>query len=191
MVTCPECGSVAPDSFGECPTCGAALSLDAAATPATCDHCGEKIASDADACPACGDLREARMCSRHDDRDAIGVCVVCGLAVCESCNKSRETHFLCDTHRNIPVVGGWAQIYTTSDDLEAQLIRENLEAEGVDARILSQKDHFSIPVDFGDLSPVRVLVPAYAYQEAEQVLAAHRNASGEVAFGSGEEPATA
>lgn len=191
MITCPECGSVAPDSFGECPTCGSPLSLEATTTPVTCDHCGESISDTADACPACGDLREPRMCSRHDDRDAGGVCVVCGIAVCETCNKSRDNHFLCETHRSIPVVAGWAQVYTTSDDLEAQLIRENLEAEGVDARILSQKDHFSVPVDLGDLSPVRVLVPAYAYQDAERVLAEHRDASGDVAFGDGEEPVSA
>ena len=188
MSTCPECGSAAPDSFGECPTCGASLSGLTAATPVDCEHCGERIASDADACPACGELREGRRCSTHGDRDASGQCVVCGSAVCDGCNRGGDTHYLCETHGNIAVVGGWAQIYTTSDDLEAQLIRENLEAEGVDARVLSQKDHFSIPVDFGDLSPVRVLVPAYAYQDAERLLAEHRDASGDIAFGDGTEP---
>ena len=160
-------------------------------TAVICEHCNEQISSEADACPACGDLREARMCSKHDNRDASGVCVVCGLAVCDDCNKGGVNHFLCQAHREVPVVEGWAQIYTTSDDLEAQLIRENLEAEGVDARVLSQKDHFSIPVDLGDLSPVRVLVPAYAFEEAERVLAEHRNAAGDVAFGDGEPPVSA
>lgn len=117
--------------------------------------------------------------------------MVCGSAVCGGCNKGGDKHYLCETHSQIPVVEGWAQVYTTSDDLEAQLIRENLAAEGVDARVLSQKDHFSLPVDLGDLSPVRVLVPAYAYQDAERVLAEHRNARGDVAFGDGEEPVTA
>ncbi len=157
------------------------------AVPVTCDHCGETIAADADACPACGDLREARQCSNHAERGAEGQCVVCGTAVCKDCNQGGDNHYLCETHRTIPVVEGWAQIYTTSDDLEAHLIRENLEAEGVDARVLSQKDHFSLPVDLGDLSPVRVLVPAYAYQDAQKLLAEHRDASGDVAFGDDEE----
>lgn len=61
----------------------------------------------------------------------------------------------------------------------------------MDARVLSQKDHFSLPVDVGDLSPVRVLVPAYAYDEAQRLLAEHRDASGDVAFGDGEEPVEA
>jgi hypothetical protein len=115
------------------------------------------------------------------------VCVICGTALCPDCNKGGDAHFLCELHRAIPVVEGGAQVYTTSADLEAQLIKENLEAEGIGSRVLSQKDHFSLPVDFGDLSPVRVLVPAYAYQDAERLLASHRNARGEVAFGAGDE----
>ena len=182
-MNCPECGSIAPDSFAECPTCGASMTAAWAAQPVTCEHCGERISSEADACPACGELREARRCATHAERAAQGQCVVCGAAVCESCNRGGAKHYLCDAHRSVPVVGGWAQIYTTSDDLEAQLIRENLEAEGVDARVLSQKDHFSLPVDLGDLSPVRVLVPAFAYQEAERLLAEHRDVRGEISFG--------
>jgi hypothetical protein len=157
------------------------------AEPVNCDHCGERIAGDAEACPACGELREPRQCSNHGDRAAKGQCVVCGSAVCAGCNKGGDKHYLCETHHTIPVVEGWAQIYTTSDDLEAQLIRENLEAEGVDARVLSQKDHFSLPVDLGDLSPVRVLVPAYAYEDAQRLLESHRDAHGDVAFGGDEE----
>jgi hypothetical protein len=188
MTTCPECGSTAPDSFAQCPTCGASMSDEASfVAPVTCEHCGESIAGDSDACPACGELREARQCSKHAERAAAGQCVVCSSAVCETCNHGGDKHYLCETHKSIPVVEGWAQIYTTSDDIEAQLIRENLEAEGVDARVLSQKDHFSLPVDLGDLSPVRVLVPAYAYEDAQRLLAEHRDASGDVAFGDGEE----
>lgn len=190
MSTCPECGSTAPDSFAQCPTCGA-MSEMSMAPPVDCNHCGERISSDADACPACGELRESRQCAQHADRAARGQCVVCGASVCEGCNRGGDNHYLCDTHQAIPVVEGWAQIYTTSDDIEAELIRENLEAEGLDARVLSQKDHFSLPVDLGDLSPVRVLVPAYAYQDAQRLLADHRDARGDVAFGDGAEPVEA
>lgn len=184
MTTCPECGSSGPDSFGECPTCGARLNtIEADGPTADCPHCGERIAADAEACPACGDLHVEAACAKHADRSAEGQCVICGTTLCADCNKGGDTHFLCETHREIPVVQGWAQVYSTSDDLEAQLIRDNLDAEGVDARVLSQKDHFALPVDFGDLSPVRVLVPAYDYAEAARVIAEHRNALGDVQFG--------
>ena len=191
MSTCPECGSIAPDSFAQCPTCGASMTEQAATAATECEKCGERIAADVDACPACGHLRQSQACANHAERQASGQCVICGTALCAECNKGGDAHFLCESHLAIPVVEGWAQIYTTGDDLEAQLIKENLEAEGIDSRVLSQKDHFSLPVDFGDLSPVRVLVPAYAYLDAERLLDSHRNASGEVAFGAGDESVTA
>jgi RNA polymerase subunit RPABC4/transcription elongation factor Spt4 len=189
MTTCPECGATTADSATNCPSCGASFANAEAGPPVNCDHCDELIASDSEACPACGSLRESRPCAQHSDKQAEGICVICGTALCDDCNRAGDSYFICETHKEIPVVGGWAQVYTTSDDLEADLIRENLEAEGIDSRVLSQKDHFSLPVDLGDLSPVRVLVPAYDYEAAGDVLAEHRNAQGEVAFGDGEEPA--
>jgi RNA polymerase subunit RPABC4/transcription elongation factor Spt4 len=188
MTTCPECGSVAPESFGECPTCGARLNAYEAA-PATeaCPHCNETIASDSEACPACGEIRISAICSTHAEKPATGQCVVCARTLCDECNRGGDVHYLCEAHAEIPVMQGWAQVYTTSDDLQAQLIRENLEAEGVDARVLSQKDHFGITVDLGDFSPVRVLVPAYAYSDAANLIAEHMDETGEVRFGDGEE----
>lgn len=188
MITCPECGSVGPESFAECQTCGARLNGGEAATVVeACPHCGEEIARDTDACPACGELRAEVPCARHPERQAKGQCVVCGRALCEDCNRSGKAHYLCEDHSDIAVVQGWAEVYSTSDDLAAELIRENLKAEGVDARVLSQKDHFSIPVDLGDFSPVRVLVPAYAYTDAASLIAAHMDETGEVRFGDQQE----
>jgi hypothetical protein len=191
MSNCPECGGAVSRSAVECPSCGAALSGATFSTPVECPHCSERISSEAEACPACGELREARQCSTHAERAAAGQCVVCCSAVCASCNRGGDNHYLCETHCDVSVVGGWAQIYSTSDDLEAELIKDNLEAEGVDARILSQKDHFSLPVDLGDLSPVRILVPAFAYEAAERLLDEHRDELGQVAFGDDQEPPTA
>ena len=91
------------------------------------------------------------------------------------------TH-LCERHGSVPIIEGWAQIYTTGDDVEAQLIRDNLQTEGIDAQVFSQKDHHSFTVALGDLSPVRILVPAFQYQEAEELLRSHMDEKGEVAF---------
>jgi hypothetical protein len=184
MTTCNECGSVVPESFAECQTCGALFNgLDAVTVVEACPHCGEQIASEAEACPACGEMRTDVQCARHAERQAEGQCVVCGRAMCGDCNQGGDQHYLCADHSDIAVVQGWAQVYSTADDLAAQLIRENLQAEGVDARVLSQKDHFSIPVDLGDFSPVRVLVPAYAYTAAASLIAEHMDETGEVRFG--------
>jgi predicted RNA-binding Zn-ribbon protein involved in translation (DUF1610 family) len=148
----------------------------------SCSRCGQQVRADEAACPACGHLHgEPRNCARHDDREAAGVCVICEDAVCSDCNSGPSPHFACPAHGDIPVVEGWAQVYTTSDTFEADLIKENLESEGLDAAVLSQKDR-SFAVDLGELSPVRILVPAYAYREAMRVLGAHMDNRGEVAF---------
>jgi hypothetical protein len=147
-----------------------------------CPNCGREFEGGESACPGCGRLERATTCARHGERSAEGQCVICSTAVCEECDRDSAVEFICPTHHDVPIVDGWAQVYSTSDDVQGQLIRENLRSEGLDAEILSQKDHFAVPVDLGDLSPVRVLVPAYEYQEALEILAGHMDRTGEVAF---------
>jgi RNA polymerase subunit RPABC4/transcription elongation factor Spt4 len=148
-----------------------------------CDRCEEIIAADADACPACGHLLIDATCDRHPDRDAPGQCALCGTSLCTDCESGDRRYHKCVEHAAIPIIEGWAQILSLADEVEAQLIEDNLRAEGVDARILSQKDHSAFPVDLGDLATVRILAPTYAYLDAERVIAAHRDSVGEVSFG--------
>jgi RNA polymerase subunit RPABC4/transcription elongation factor Spt4 len=150
----------------------------------TCDHCGETIAEDAETCPACGHLRTGGRCDRHPDREAPGRCALCGIALCaEECEKGGRPYHRCAEHAEVRIIEGWAEVLAIPDEVEARLIEDNLKAEGIEARILSQKDHSAFPVEFGDLARVRVLVPTYAYEEAERILAAHRDSVGEVTFG--------
>ncbi|MBI4545421.1 MAG: DUF2007 domain-containing protein [Gemmatimonadetes bacterium] len=133
-------------------------------------------------CPLCGALLEPARCERHPRREARGQCVVCGTPVCELCQGVGGGPHLCPDHESVAVVDGWAQVYTTNDDIEAELIRENLQAEGIQAQVLSQKDHFSFTVALGGLSPVSVLVPADEYGEAQRLIRGHMDARGGVAF---------
>lgn len=146
-----------------------------------CSNCGQEIDAAERACPACGVLESPTTCARHPERTAEGECVICGAAVCDECTLEGAGHYLCPDHHSVPVIAGWAQVYTTADDVEADLIRENLQSEGIDASVFSQKDH-TLTVDLGDLSPVRVLVPAYAYRQASAVLERHMDDRGEVMF---------
>jgi len=146
-----------------------------------CSNCEQEFDASEPSCPACGQLVEPTRCARHPDRTAEGVCVICGQAVCEECDRSEELHYLCPTHEGVPVIQGWAQVYTTFDDVEAGLIRENLQADGIDSEVLSQKDH-TLTVDIGELTPVRVLVPAYEYARALAVVEQRKDAEGEVVF---------
>jgi hypothetical protein len=146
-----------------------------------CSNCEQEFDVSEPSCPACGHLVQPVPCAQHADREAAGVCVICGRAVCEECDQSEDVHYLCPLHADIPVIEGWAQVYTTSDDVEAQLIRENLQADGIDAEVLSQKDH-TLTVDVGDLSAVRLLVPAYEYVHALELVEQRKDAEGEVSF---------
>ena len=154
---------------------------DTSADTRTCPHCEQQIASDSEACPACGTLFVSAVCENHPDRDATGACVICGRRVCGECDVDESGHHACREHAEIPVFEGWAQLYTTASDVEAQLIRDNLEAEGIDAEVLSQHDS-ALSFSLGEFSRIRVLVPAFAYLEAQPILARHMDASGEVLF---------
>ena len=161
-----------------------------------CPHCGETIAADSEACPACGHLHASAPCETHEDRTADGVCVICGRAVCEECNRPQARHFVCEQHAEIPLISGWAQVYSAADDVDAELVRENLNAEGIESRVLSQRDHYTFAVDIGELNQVRVLVPAFEYDVANDLLTEHRITDGEIVFacpncGEAFEPGTA
>lgn len=179
MNQCPECGTALSAGHAACPACG----VEVRARTERCERCGETIAADAGSCPACGHLTTPASCERHPDRSARGQCALCGRTLCEECDQGRRPYHLCEEHAGVPVIEGWAQVIAIPDEVEARLIEENLKAEGIEARLLDQKDHSAFPVEFGDLARVRVLVPTYVYGEAERVLAAHRDAAGEVSFG--------
>lgn len=179
MTECPECRAPVAQGHASCPSCGANLREETR----RCERCGETIAADAEACPACGHFHVPASCDRHADRTAEGRCALCGRALCKECDRGHRPYHLCEEHAGVAVIEGWAEVVSVPDEVEARLIEENIRAEGIEARILDQKDHSAFPVEFGDLARVRVLVPTYAYGEAERVLAAHRDAAGEVTFG--------
>jgi RNA polymerase subunit RPABC4/transcription elongation factor Spt4 len=179
MNVCPECGTRLAEGHAACPRCGRDVSEEAV----RCDRCDEIIAADADACPACGHLRIEARCDRHTDREAPGQCALCGTTLCTECDAGDRLYHKCAEHSGVAIIEGWAEILSLSDEVEAQLIEDNLRAEGVDARVLSQKDHSAFPVDLGELARIRVLAPTYAFQDATRLIAAHRDAVGEVSFG--------
>ncbi len=174
MATCPSCGATAPDDAVSCPACGTRLGADSGDT-LECPNCGNRVPADGESCPACGQVQVPTLCTTHPDRQAEGACVVCGLALCQECDRGEGTEYVCEAHQEVPIVDGWAEVFNTGDDIEADLIRDNLLAEGLDAQVLSQKDHFSFTVDIGDLAQVRVLVPAFEYEEAMRILAARED----------------
>ncbi len=183
MASCSACGANVPEDARACPGCGAALPAEpVAGETVDCPNCGAAVPADSDACPACGYLRVEAACEQHPDRRAVGACVVCGRPVCKECNVGKRREFLCDVHRDVEIVEGWAEVYSTGDDVEADLIRDNLKGEGIDAQVLSQRDHYMTALNMGDFAMVRVLVPAYEYEDAMRALAEHEDSEGDVAM---------
>jgi RNA polymerase subunit RPABC4/transcription elongation factor Spt4 len=176
---CPECGTMLAEGHAACPSCG----RDVRERTRRCDHCTEVISADADACPVCGHLLDEATCGVHPDRAAAGQCALCGVALCNECDAGERRYHRCADHADVPIIEGWAQVLSLADEVEAKLIEDNLRAEGVDARVLSQKDVSAFPVDLGELAVIRVLAPTYAYLEAHRIIAAHRDSFGEVSFG--------
>lgn len=174
MTHCSACGTDHAATLETCPECGAG------GEEHRCVRC-EGTYSGADACPACGTLRVDASCAEHPDRAAEGQCVICGRAVCSDCSKSDSRVCLCSAHAAVPIIEGWAQVYSTTGEMDAQLVRDNLQAEGIDAQVFSQRDR-SFSLDLGELSIVRVLVPVWEYATALQLIRGHMDVEGEVVF---------
>jgi hypothetical protein len=79
------------------------------------------------------------------------------------------------------VIEGWAQVYSTTREFEAHLLRDNLRAEGIPSQIFSQRDSI-LSFDLGELSIVRLMVPVPDYARAVQALRSRMDREGEVVF---------
>jgi len=177
----PEIPTPADDRTQILPAAGEAPdTIEASGEGFRCPRC-ETEYEGADACPACGALRVEAACETHPDREARGRCVICGRALCDRCSAAGDDAFLCEEHRGVHMIQGWAQVYSTHGEIEAQLVQENLRAEGIDSQIFSQKDHI-YPVDLGELSIVRVMVPVWEYGAALDTIRGHMDTEGEVVF---------
>ena len=154
------------------------MSVESPATTHSCPRCGAEYTG-GDACPSCGFLREPVPCDDDPARTAASRCVLCGRAVC---GEAAGLPALCDAHAHVPIIEDWAQVYTTNDELEAELIVRNLQAEEIDAQVYSQKDEYAFPVDLGELSIVRVMVPVWEFADALDVVEAYGRGSGNLSF---------
>jgi hypothetical protein len=141
--------------------------------PVECPRCGKSY-DGGEGCPWCGALAD------RETRDE-GRCVVCGRAVRNGEPQTKSNPYLCSDHRTLQVIEGWSQVYSTSNEWEARLIRENLQAEGIDSQIFSQRDSM-FSVDLGELSIVRLLVPVWNHEAALTIIQQHMDVDGEVSF---------
>jgi predicted nucleic acid-binding Zn-ribbon protein len=175
MTRCPSCNTEYDEALAACPNCGAP-----AEETVQCTRCGQEYVG-GDSCPSCGLLRAEVACENHPAERAVSRCVLCGRPVCKDCTEDEKQGALCEEHRTVSIIEGWAQVYSTTSELEAQLLRENLRADGIEAQVYSQKD-MMFNLDLGELSIVRLLVPVWEYGQAMTLIHDHMDVEGEVAF---------
>ncbi len=64
---------------------------------------------------------------------------------------------------------GWIAVFSSGTDFEADLVRDRLDDAGIDAVVLTQRDHaFNLTV--GDLATVHVMVQPANVEEAKRVV---------------------
>lgn len=63
----------------------------------------------------------------------------------------------------------WVVVFESGTDYEADIVRDRLDDSGIDAVILTQRDH-AFNLNVGDLSDVSVLVPPDQVEDAVSLL---------------------
>ncbi|MEN8193256.1 MAG: DUF2007 domain-containing protein [Bacteroidota bacterium] len=85
-----------------------------------------------------------------------------GLTVCPDCNSELISQE--EFEGNLIHPDDWVIVYSCAEDLEANMLKTNLESAGIETLILNQNDH-NFPV-IGDLSVIKVLVKKTDAQDA-------------------------
>lgn len=170
MKYCPNCEAEYFDHVTMCADCNIQLIQ---TKPFHCPSCTERIEGDNTFCPHCGILVGTSdpkiACETHTEAEAIGMCVICGRAVCSECVVEREGKKFCGDDSHILLHQDYALVYQTSAEYEAAMIQSNLQGAGIEAKIFSQHDHVYL-VNMGNLAVENIMVPKSQIHEAEEVL---------------------
>ena len=88
------------------------------------------------------------------------------IAVCPDCNSELVTKEDFEGHLIHP--NDWVIVYSCAEDLEADMLKSNLEGADIEVLILNQNDH-NFPV-IGDLSVIKVLVKKEDAKDASAII---------------------
>ncbi|MGA8264128.1 MAG: zinc-ribbon domain-containing protein [Ignavibacteriaceae bacterium] len=97
-----------------------------------------------------------------------------GVTICPDCGTALVDESVIQKPRELSEED-WEVIYTTNDEYEVDMIRDNLKSAGIEATILSQKDrNFPAP---GDFSLIKLLVRKNDVKDALNYIQATKNQS--------------
>ena len=88
------------------------------------------------------------------------------ITVCPDCKSELVTKENFEGHLIHP--NDWVIVYSCAEDLEADMLKSNLEGADIEVLILNQNDH-NFPV-IGDLSVIKVLVKKEDAQDASAII---------------------
>lgn len=100
------------------------------------------------------------------------ICLKCeaeyidGITVCPDCNTELITNEDFEGHLIHPE--DWVIVYSCAEDLEADMLKSNLEGANIEVLLLNQNDH-NFPV-IGNLSVIKVLVKKTDAQDASAII---------------------
>lgn len=172
MSYCPSCHTEYQPGFSTCADCGKAL---VPGTPRFCPHCKGFVTEDDTFCDTCGRIQQLPMrkdrpeCSTHFDRDAVAGCVLCGKPLCAECVRTIDDISYCEDDSHYRINQEYTDVYKTSDDIEAQMLKANLEGAGIDAVVFNQHDHVYY-VTMGMLAIVKVMVRRKDEKRAQEII---------------------
>lgn len=153
--------------------------------------CGEEVTPDSDFCPHCGVMYDEAgevNCTLHPGRGAVGVCIICRTLLCPDCTVEVHGRRFCKEHCLIQVQQDWAELYSSADTSEAELVKSVLEASGFTVQTQNFQNVSLVwsgggdnPVSRSNIGrPAKVLVPIPEFLDAARALREWESSGGTV-----------
>ncbi|MGA1842216.1 MAG: hypothetical protein ACMUIU_16470 [bacterium] len=136
-----------------------------------CDNCNNEINEKDYYCSYCGAVfaDSDKKCFIHD-KPAIGICMICKKAFCDECIIETKNKFFCEEHSDYNFTdNGWASVYETENDDDAEKIKENLDDNNIPCTIDNRKDP-SFQLAFGLQGSIFVRVPFDYVLKAKEIM---------------------
>jgi hypothetical protein len=169
---CPKCETEYVEGVSKCTDCHIDLVESFPEEEIfVCDNCNNDIDENDTWCSHCGVFFETaqELCIEHKAA-AIGKCLICQNAVCGKDSTTVKNKLFCKDHDHyIFSENGWARVYETGHDWEAELVKQELENNNIPAVVDNHKDH-TRQFTIGYLSSIYVLVPFEDVIDAEDVI---------------------
>jgi hypothetical protein len=113
-----------------------------------CKNCSVQLQASKKFCDVCGALVDTGEendfkieCETHPDRQAVGLCIICGKPVCSDCEVKSAGKILCSDPEHRILHLEWREMHRTDSEFEAAALVCNLADGGFETKTFSIHDH--------------------------------------------------